>query len=112
MASKPGIEQALTASAKESLSVLGSNLEIAIKRRRLKRADIASQAMVSIPTLRAVLRGDPKTSIGAYAAVLAIVGLEGDLKNVAHPQHDDVGQSLAVRELPKRIKTKEGRYDF
>ena len=74
MTSKPSIDQSLPSSALESLSVLGSNLEIAIKRRRLKRADIADQAMISQPTLRAVLRGDPKPVSGPTPRYWLLLG--------------------------------------
>ena len=103
---------ALPASGEDALRRLGENLLIAIKRRHMKRAEVAERALISLPTLRAVLRGDPTTGMGAYAAVLAVLGLDEDLAKVAAPAADEVGQALAQRQLPQRVRSKDSQYDF
>lgn len=102
----------LPASGEEALRELGENLLIAIKRRHMKRREVAERALISEPTLRAVLRGDPATGIGAFAAVLAVLGMDEDLAKVADPAADEVGQALAQRRLPERVKSKGSQYDF
>lgn len=103
---------ALPASGEEALRTLGENLLLAIKRRHMKRREVAERALISLPTLRAVLRGDPGTSMGAYVAVLAVLGLDEDLAKVAAPATDEVGQALAQRRLPRRVRSKDSQYDF
>lgn len=103
---------ALPGSGDEALRKLGDNLLVAIKRRHMKRREVAERALISQPTLRAVLRGDPATSMGAYAAVLAVLGLDEDLAKVADPANDTVGQALGRRLLPERVKSKGSKYDF
>lgn len=103
---------ALTNSSKNILSNLGSNILVAIKRRKLKRQDVADQALMSLPTLRAIIKGDPTVGIGCYLAVLSVINLEDDLEKVADPRNDEIGMELSIRDLPKTIRTKRSKYDF
>lgn len=103
---------ALTQGAQEQLATFGENLLVAIKRRGLRRRDVAEQALISEPTLRAILRGDPRVGMGCYLAVLSVLGLEMDLSNLASPQTDEVGQALSIRNLPKRVRKEKSKFDF
>lgn len=94
------------------LESLGSNILLAIKKRGLRRKDIAQRAQLSEPTLRAIVRGDPKVSIGCYLAVLAVLGQDGAIAQVADPGNDEVGNALAARRLPERVRNPPSRYDF
>lgn len=112
MTRKSSSAAVLSDSAEAALKALGHNLLIAIKRRRMRRKEVAERALISQPTLRAVLRGDPATGIGAYLAVLAVLGLEEQLAAVADPASDSVGQALELRHLPERVKLRSSKYDF
>ncbi len=112
MARKVQFPHALPESSVQSLEALGSNLLVAIKRRGLRRQDVADRALISEPTLRRVLRGDASTSMAAYLAVLSVLGLSAELERVAHPMSDEVGQALELRNLAQRVSRRASQYDF
>ena len=74
------------------LEDLGENLRLARLRRRLSAALLAERAGISRPTLRAIERGEPTVSLGAYASVLFCLGMEQQLAALA--QDDELGRKL------------------
>ena len=74
------------------LSTVGENIHLARLRRRLSSAMVAERAGISRNTLRAIERGEPNVSFGAYASVLHCMGLEKDLMQLAHD--DEFGRKL------------------
>lgn len=73
-------------------SSMGRNIALARKRGRLRLADVAANAGITIPTVRAVEAGNVGTSVGAYIAVLWALGLEDGLLPVATLEFDPEGQ--------------------
>ncbi len=55
-------------------------------------------------TLRGVENGDAGVTIGAYAAVLHVLGLDAGLDSIA--EIDTLGRDLQDASLPKRARTK------
>jgi transcriptional regulator with XRE-family HTH domain len=83
-----------------ALAKVGANIRLARLRRALSVTRVAERAGMSRPTLRAVERGDPGVSMGAYANVLRCLGLEKDLLVLAR---DDVrGRKLQDAALASR----------
>ena len=95
-----------------NLAQFGKNLNIAIKRRGLRQKDVAEAALISLPTLRKALNGDPTVSIGVYLAILSQLQLDDQLAELASPSKDEVGLALAERSLPSRVRVKNDKYDF
>ena len=57
---------------------------------------------MSVTTLRNVENGGMGVTIGAYAAVLHVLGLDGDLDAVA--EVDTLGRDLQDAALPRRAR--------
>lgn len=85
------------------LQNMGESLRLARLRRRLQARQVAERAGMSLPTLRAIERGSEKVAMGAYAAVLQVLGLEKDLALVA--SNDPLGRRLEDAGLPTRIRS-------
>jgi transcriptional regulator with XRE-family HTH domain len=84
------------------LSRLGERLRAARLRRRLPAKLVAERAGMSLMTLRNVERGGMGVTIGAYAAVLHVLGLDGDIDAVA--AIDTRGRELQDASLPHRAR--------
>jgi len=90
------------------LKEVGENIRLARLRRRFSSTVVAERAGISRNTLRAIERGDPTTSFGAYASVLFSLKLEKDLGFIA--KDDVLGRKLQDLNLetplraPKRKK--------
>jgi predicted transcriptional regulator len=99
-------------SSENYLKKFGNNILIAIKRRGLKRSEVADMAFISEPTLRNIIKGDPKVGMGCYLSVLSVMELDSEIARLANPSDDKVGMALEERNLPKRIKDKKKKYEF
>lgn len=97
----------LSNSSLNNLEGFGRNLNTPIKRRRLRQKDVAEAALISLPTLRKALKGDPKVSMGVYLSILAQLQLDEDILNLADPKKDEIGLALAERALPSRVRIKK-----
>ena len=60
-----------------------ANIRKARLRRNLSAEYIAEQANISTDTLSSIEKGAPTVSIGSYAAVLAVLGLDKDIQLIA-----------------------------
>ena len=82
---------------KRLLTELGENLRLARLRRRLSAEQVAERAGVSRSTLHLMEKGSPGTSLGKLVQVLAVLGLEADLSQMAGD--DLLGRKLADARL-------------
>lgn len=79
------------------LGELGENIKLARLRRKLSAEQVSERAGISRKTLYEIERGRPNVNIGNYAQVLSVLGLDGDLLNVA--KDDLLGRKLQDAKL-------------
>ena len=87
-----------------ALRKLGQDINHARRRRRITIALMAERAGISRSTLGKIEKGDNTTSIGGYASVLFVLGMEKRLGDLVDGVHDVLGRSLEDEALPKRIR--------
>ena len=89
------------------LKGLGENIHLARLRRNLSTTMLAERAGMTRVTLRAIEKGEPTVSLGAYANVLFSLGLENGLSLIAND--DELGRRLqdAGLSTSKKPKTKK-----
>ena len=73
----------LRSDTQQALKKMGANIKRARLRRNLNAEFIAEQANISTDTLSSIEKGTPTVSIGAYAAVLAVLGLDKGFEGIA-----------------------------
>ena len=87
-----------------SLQKLGSDIEIARKKRRLTVAALCERAGISVPLYQRLVTGAPGTSVGAYAMVLFALGTGTPFDHLIDPAGDDTGLLLDEARLPQRVR--------
>ena len=103
----------LLPSTERVLEKVGVNIKKARLRRNIPAELLAERAGISTDTLSAIEKGVSTVSIGAYAAVLAVLKLDNDLESIAL---DEEGKkqfkehNLKKRERATR-KTEKGGTD-
>ena len=70
-------------STERMLEKTGANIKKARLRRNIRAELLAERAGISTDTLSAIEKGVSTVSIGAYAAVLAVLKLDNDLEKIA-----------------------------
>ncbi len=65
------------------LSVMGESIKLARLRRKLSAKQVAERAGIGRTTLVEIEKGSPSVSLGNYAQVLMVLGLEKDLLQIA-----------------------------
>ncbi len=78
--------------------MFGDRLRLARRRRRLSAKQVAERAGMSPMTLRSLERGGSGVTMGAYLAVMQVLGIENDLDLLA--KADPLGRALQDARLP------------
>lgn len=86
------------------MTALGENLRLARLRRMLTASQVAERAGVSTRTLSAAEHGGAGVSLGVYANILFVLGLDSDLEALG--RDDEFGRRLQDAGLlvPKRVR--------
>jgi transcriptional regulator with XRE-family HTH domain len=87
-----------------ALRKLGQDINDARRRRRITIELMAERAGLSRATVGKIEKGDGSTSIGGYASVLFVLGMEGRLGDLVDSAHDLVGRRLEDEKLPQRVR--------
>ncbi len=82
---------------------LGERLRLARLRRRISLADLAARVDATRVTLARLERGELSSNLGLLARVLAVLGLDADLDQLAHD--DELGQRLQDIRLRRPRRT-------
>jgi len=80
-----------------AIEKLGSDLAVARLRRKESLKTWANRLGVSIPTLQRLEAGDPSVGIGIVATALWLIQRDGELGNLAAPEHDQGAIEMDVR---------------
>ena len=94
---------ALLPATDEQLRQFGNRLRLARLRRRLSAKQVAERAGMAPMTLRSLERGGSGVTMGAYLAVMQVLGIEKDLDLLG--KTDPVGRELQDAQLPARTRT-------
>lgn len=81
-----------------ALQKLGADLAVARLRRKESLRTWAKRLGVTVSTLQRLEAGDPTVSIGIIASALWLINRDGELGNLAAPEHDQGALELNVRE--------------
>lgn len=89
--------QVLFPKHQKMMQMMGTNLQLARKRRKLTAVQVAERANISRTTLYNLEKGEAKVSIGALFNVLRVLGLHEDFLKLA--ADDEMGRRLQDLEL-------------
>jgi transcriptional regulator with XRE-family HTH domain len=81
-----------------AIEKLGADLAVARLRRKESLKTWAKRMGVSVPTLQRLEAGDPAVGIGIIATALWLIKRDGELRNLAAPEHDQGAIEMDVRE--------------
>ena len=81
-----------------AIEKLGADLAVARLRRKESLRSWAQRLGVTVPTLQRLEAGDPSVGIGIIATALWLIKRDGELGNLAAPEHDQGAMEMDVRE--------------
>jgi len=90
-------KQILFPKHQKMLQVLGENIKLARKRRKLTTIQVSERAGINRTTLYQIEKGMPSVSMGAYFNVIRVLGLHDDFLKLA--ADDKQGRDIQDLEL-------------
>ncbi|MDR2781526.1 MAG: helix-turn-helix domain-containing protein [Holosporaceae bacterium] len=103
--------QATPYAIEETLKLLGQNLRIARKRRRLSIAQVAEKIGTGVRAISDAEKGKPATAISIYMALLWVYDFLGNMKGVADPLKDLEGLRLAALKESRNDRSLKAELD-
>ena len=97
----------LEQNTEDKLKKMGQRIKKARLRRNISAEMISKQAGIGESTFYAIERGVSTVSLGAYAAVLSILGLNNDLDSIA--VDEEAKKQLYEQNLVKRKRASKQR---
>jgi len=88
----------------QTVARLGANIAAARINRQWRQADLAAKVGVTRRVIIRIEDGQLGVGIGAYVAALWAMGLHQDVADVASPERDVEGQTLAAARLSVRVR--------
>ena len=92
---------------RRALKKFGADIRIARLKRGLTIAMMAERIGVHRSTYSRIEKGDPMVGLGAYAAVLFVLGFGVPFQDIIDQRRDDAGLLLDLAKLPKRVRPKK-----
>lgn len=80
-----------------AIEKLGADLAVARLRRKESLRSWAQRLGVTVSTLQRLEAGDPSVGIGIVASALWLIQRDGELRNLAAPEHDRGAMEMDVR---------------
>ena len=93
----------LLPATEDLLRQFSERLRLARRRRRLSAKQVAERSGMSPMTLRSLERGASGVTMGAYLAVMQVLGIERDVDLLG--KADPVGRELQDAQLPPQTRT-------
>jgi transcriptional regulator with XRE-family HTH domain len=113
---------ALPSDVEQVIAMLGRDIAIARKRRRIPLRAMADKMMTSVDTIQRLEKGDPGVGIGIVGTALWVLGMHRRLAEIIAPDTDQLGMHEDIRGLPLRVRGKrapkddiasdDGNFDF
>ncbi len=88
---------------RHALQLLGRDLSLARRRRRIPQRLMAARIGVNVETLSRLEKGDPTVGIGTFATALWIFGMTNRLSGLLSPGQDTVAQAMDIERTPSHI---------
>lgn len=105
-------DKILSPAMQERIRRIGSNLQLARKRRRKSVKQAAEMIGTSESSVRRMESGDPSVKIATFLAAIEVYQLDNSLR-FAEPEDDVIGLTLDKQRLPQRVRRKkEKKFDF
>lgn len=111
MSKKSKTKSALPPVVQEHIRTLGKNIMIARKRRGYSQAHLARLVLVDRNTISRLEKGDAGVSIAVLVSTLWVLQLDAAFGQLAQPELDRLGLSLAMDTMKQRIHMKKEKDD-
>lgn len=101
------VDRPLPLPAQRALVKLGTDINLARRRRAWSQQALAERAGVSLSTVKRLEAGDPRMQLHVLARVLGLFGELDKLSLLLDTREDNIGLAMMDEQLPKRIRRRK-----